>query len=188
MKLADWARKNGISYLTAWRWFNEGKMPVPCIQAKTGTILVTTDDNFISRKTAIYTRVSSQDQKQDLDRQVGRVLEYANKNKLSVDKTVKEIGSGLNGKRTKLKKLLSDKNVTKIIIEHKDRLARFGVDYIESALNSRGCELIVVDDSEMKDDLVQDMVDLLTSLCARFYGKRSAKNRAKKAMEAIENG
>ena len=62
---------------------------------------------------------------------------------------------------------------------------RFGAEYVESALAAQGRKLIVVDPSEVKDDLVQDMIEVLTSFCARLYGRRSAKNKAKKAIEAI---
>ena len=70
-------------------------------------------------------------------------------------------------------------------VEHRDRLMRFGAEYVESALAAQGRKLIVVDPSEVKDDLVQDMIEVLTSFCARLYGRRSAKNKAKKAIEAI---
>jgi predicted site-specific integrase-resolvase len=73
-----------------------------------------------------------------------------------------------------------------IVVEHRDRLARFGSEYIEAALNATGRRLIVVDAGEMKDDMVQDMIDVLTSFCARLYGRRSAKNRAIRALEALK--
>ena len=82
-------------------------------------------------------------------------------------------------------KLLSDPTVTVIIVEHRDRLMRFGAEYVESALAAQGRKVIVVDPGEVKDDLVQDMIEVLTSFCARLYGRRSARNKAKKALEAI---
>lgn len=185
MKLADWARQEGICYRTAHRWFQAGTLPIESIQLPTGTILVTVEP----RKTnniAIYARVSSSGQKEDLERQLGRLIEYASQNNITVVKSVSEIGSGLNGKRRKLLKLLRDTEIDGILVEHKDRLARFGVEYFEALLGASGRRLIVANESEMKDDLVQDMVDLLTSMCARLYGRRSAKNRAKRAMKAIK--
>jgi len=71
-------------------------------------------------------------------------------------------------------------------VEHRDRLMRFGYEYVESALKAQGRQLIVVDESELQDDLVQDMIEVLTSFCARLYGRRSAKNKAKKALAAIQ--
>ena len=82
-------------------------------------------------------------------------------------------------------KLLADPEVSAVVVEHRDRLMRFGAEYVESALAAQGRMLVVVDPSEVKDDLVQDMIEVLTSFCARLYGRRSAKNKAKKAIEAI---
>jgi predicted site-specific integrase-resolvase len=130
--------------------------------------------------------VSSADQKSDLDRQVIRLVEFANDNGLQVDLTVVEIGSGLNGHRKKLAKLLMDSDVSVIVVEHRDRLARFGFEHLVNALASAGRKILVADKEEMKDDLVQDMLDVLTSFCARLYGRRGAKNKAQKALAAIE--
>ena len=138
-------------------------------------------------KAAIYARVSSADQKADLDRQVARLLEFANSKGLAVAKAVTEIGSGLNGHRKKLMQLLANPEITTIIVEHRDRLVRFGFEYIEAALMAQGRKILVMEPGEVKDDLVQDMVEVLTSFCARLYGRRSAKNRVKRAMEAIQN-
>ena len=186
MKLSTWAKKQGISYKTAWRWFKEGKLPVIAEQTKTGTILIK-DESACSKSVAIYARVSSSDQKKDLDQQIARLVLYANKNGWAVIHTVTEIGSGLNGHRPKLMKLLTNSNIKIILVEHRDRLMRFGAEYVESALAAQGRKLIVADVSELKDDLVQDMIEVLTSFCARLYGRRSAKNKAKKALETIQN-
>ncbi len=186
MKLSEWARKQGISYRTAWRWFKEGKLPVPVEQTPTGTILLKEPTSEFNQ-VAIYARVSSSDQKNDLDRQISRLLQYANSQKWAVAKTVTEIGSALNGHRPKLKRLLSDPSIKTIIIEHNDRLMRFGFEFLEAALAAEGRKLVVVDSSKVKDDLVQDMIEVLTSFCARLYGRRSAKNRAKRALQCIQN-
>jgi len=93
----------------------------------------------------------------------------------------------LNGHRPKLKKLLTNSSIKIILVEHRDRLMRFGAEYVEAALQAQGRRLIVADAAELKDDLVQDMIEVLTSFCARLYGRRSAKNRAKKALETIQN-
>ena len=188
MKLADWARQQGISYRTAHRWFQAGTLPIASEQLPTGTILVKANAEEI-RKTnniAIYARVSSSGQKEDLERQLGRLVTYASQNNINIVKSVSEIGSGLNGKRKKLISLLRDTDIDGILVEHKDRLSRFGVEYFEALLDASGRKLIVANESEMKDDLVQDMVDLLTSMCARLYGRRSAKNKARRAIKAIE--
>jgi len=186
MKLSEWARLQGISYRTAWRWFKDGTLPVPAEQTLPGTILIK-DTTSELNQAAIYARVSSPDQKNDLDRQISRLVQFANSQKLVVKKAVTEIGSALNGHRLKLKQLLSDPTIKIIIVEHNDRLMRFGFEFLEAVLSAQGRRLMVVDKDEVKNDLVQDMIEVLTSLCARLYGRRSAKNRAKRALKYIQN-
>jgi predicted site-specific integrase-resolvase len=140
----------------------------------------------IKTNAVLYARVSSADQKPDLDRQLARLVTFAGQEGLTVQGTVVEIGSGLNGSRSKLIKLLSDSSVATIVVEHRERLARFGSKYIEAALASAGRRIVIVDPKEVNNDLVQDMIDVLTSFCARLYGKRSAKNKAIKAFEATK--
>jgi len=183
MKLAEWAKQQGVSYKTAYRWFRSGILPVPCRQLPTGTILVEPPKET-SRTVVLYARVSSADQKTDLDRQLARLVRYADDSKMVIGGTITEIGSGLNGKRPKLIRALKDRTVGTILVEHRDRLARFGSEYIEAALQANERRLVIVDKTEMKDDLVQDMIDVLTSFCARLYGRRAAKNRAERAMKA----
>ena len=182
MKLSAWAKRQGISYRAAWNQFHKGQLPVPAKQLPTGTIVI--EDPDVAEKVVIYARVSSHDQKNDLDGQVARCLKFAAQKHLKVDDSVTEIGSGMNGSLKKLVKLLRDPTVTHIIVEHRDRLMRFGGDFVEAALGGRGAKLVVVDDSERDDDLVQDMISIMTSFCARLYGRRSARNRAQKAVTA----
>jgi putative resolvase len=122
--------------------------------------------------------VSSAGQKDDLKRQAGRVVAACGEQGISVDRVVSEVGSGLNGNRPKLRKLLVDPQVTTIAVEHRDRLACFGVEHLESALAATGRRVVVLSPEELKDDLVRDMVDVLTSMCAGLYGRRSARKRA----------
>ena len=196
MKLVDWARRQGISYKTAWRWVKDDAMPVPWRQMPGGTILADAPIDDSPAAVALYARVSSHDQRGDLDRQLARLSQYAAQQELHVVESVGEVGSGLNGKRRKLLRLLSDAKIGGIVVEHRDRFARFGSagsrascatpalghpwpsEYLEAALAASGRRLIVVDSSEMNDDLVHDMIAVLTSFCARLYGRRSARNRA----------
>jgi predicted site-specific integrase-resolvase len=184
MKLSAWAKANGLTYKTAWRMWRDGKLPIPAEQLATGTVIVHPPETPSAVAVALYARVSGADQKADLERQLGRLADYASREKLTVARSVSEIGSGLNGHRAKIMRLLADPQMQTIVVEHRDRLARFGSEYIEAALTASGRRLVVVDQSEMKDDLVQDMVDVLTSFCARLYGRRAAKNRAAKALAA----
>lgn len=153
-------------------------MPVPWRQMPGGTILVDAPPNESPAAVALYARVSSHDQRSDLDRQLARLSQYAAEHDLHVVESVAEVGSGLNGKRRKLLRLLADARIGAVVVEHRDRFARFGSEYLEAALAASGRKLIVVDSAEMNDDLVQDMIAVLTSFCARLYGRRSARNRA----------
>lgn len=182
MKLSDWARANGISYKTAWLWWKKGQLPVPARQLPSGTILVDVPEKMGA---VLYARVSSADQKADLDRQVARLASFAAENGIKVAKVVAEVGSGLNGHRKGLISVLRSPEYGTIIVEHRDRLAQFGSESIEAALAASGRRLIVMEPDEVKDDLVQDMIDVLTSFCARLYGRRSARRRAEKAMQAV---
>jgi predicted site-specific integrase-resolvase len=128
--------------------------------------------------------VSSADRKADLDGQVSRVTAWATGQGIPVDRVVTEIGSALNGKRRKFLALLRDQSVTMIAVEHRDRFARFGAEYVEAALSAQGRKLLVADPAEIDDDLVRDVTEILTSLCARLYGRRAAANRAARAVAA----
>ena len=136
----------------------------------------------------VYARVSSGDQKEDLDRQVGRVVEWATQQGCRPDEVVKEIGSGLNGNRRRLRRLIADHTVGTVMVEHRERLCRFGFEYVEAALAGRGARILVMEDNEMEDDLVRDVTEVMTSLCARLYGRRSARRRAERALAAAQEG
>jgi putative resolvase len=184
VKLAAWARANGVHPQTAYRWFRQGRMPVPARRLPSGTILVEVagSDRVPDQGTVLYARVSAHDQRAELNRQVARLSAWAAGNGIGVAEVVTEVGSGLNGRRPKLARLLADPTVTMIVVEHRDRLARFGVEHLEAALAAQGRRLVVVDPSEATDDLVGDMIDVLTSFCARLYGRRGARNRALRAV------
>jgi predicted site-specific integrase-resolvase len=104
---------------------------------------------------------------------------------LAVDRVVTEVGSALNGHRKKFLALLRDPSVSTIVVEHRDRFARFGADYVEATLTAQGRRLLVADPAEVDDDLVRDVTEILTSLCARLYGRRAAADRARRAVEAV---
>ena len=112
------------------------------------------------------------------------VVTWAAGRHLAVDRVVTEVGSALNGHRKKFLALLRDPVVTTIVVEHRDRFARFGAEYVEAALAAQGRRLLVVDPVEVDDDLVGDVTEILTLLCARLYGRRPPANRARRAVEA----
>ncbi len=143
--------------------------------------------SLTASRVVLYARVSSHDQRGDLDRQVARLTEWATSQGMVVAEVVTEVGSGMNGRRKKLERLLADPTATIIVVEHRDRLARFGVEHLESALSAQGRRVVVVDSSEMDEDLVRDMTEVLTSFCARLYGRRGARNRAEKALRCAKH-
>jgi putative resolvase len=187
VKLSEWAERNGVHYQTAWLWAKEGRMPVPVVQTPSGTWLVTEPEPEAQGRVVAYCRVSSADQKPDLDRQVGRVVQGATALGLVVAEVVTEVGSGLNGRRRKLHRVLSDPTASVLVVEHRDRLARFGVEHLEAALAASGRRLVAGDAEETTSDLVRDITEVLTSMCARLYGQRAAKNRAARAI-AVATG
>lgn len=188
MKLSDWAKKQGIHYNTAYRWFYEGNLPVKSFKTKTNTIMVEEDNfNNIEQKVCIYCRVSSHDKKQDLIRQVERCEEYCRSKGYSISKIYKEIASGMNDNRKKFWKMIDDNN-TIIVIENKDRLTRFGFNYIEKLGNKCGIKLEVLNqDHEDETDLIKDMISIVTSFCCRLYGARRGQNKAKRMKEVIHD-
>ena len=101
---------------------------------------------------------------------------------MAVAEVVVEVGSGMNGKRRRLARLLADVTATTVVVEHRDRLARFGAGHLQAALSAQGRRIVVVDAGEVDDDLIRDMTEVLTSFCARLYGRRGARNRAVKAL------
>ena len=141
-KLSVWAKENGVHYRTAMVWLHEGKLPVPVERTPGGhyrdvTAPTPTPSSAVGRS-VLYARVSSHDPKDDLTRQMDRLRSFASGLGLQDVDVVEEIGSGLNGKRPKLLKVLSDPAVQRIVVEHRDRMARFGVEYIEASLKAQG--------------------------------------------------
>ncbi len=171
--------------MTAWRWWRDGRLPVPVHQTPSGTIIVEVPP-APSGRTIVYARVSSSDQARDLDRQVARITAWATKQGYVLSEVVTEIGSGLNGKRRKLLRLLADPRASTILVEHRDRLARFGTEALNAAFAAHGRRIVVVDPDETADDLLRDMIEVLTSFCARLYGRRGARHRALAALRSAK--
>ncbi len=185
MKLSEWAKQQGLTYKGAWKMFHAGQLPLRAEQLPTGTIIVHPAEAK-PQGVALYARVSSADQKADLDRQLARLSQYAAEQRLLVVESVREVGSGLNGHRRSMLKLLSNPQVSAIVVEHRERLMCFGFEYVEAALVAHGRRLIVMEPDEMTDDSVRDLHEVIVSMCARLYGERSARKRAQKALDAMQ--
>ena len=189
MKLSVYAHEVGISYRTAFRWFKSGK--IQGRQMDTGTLLITepiSAPQTVERpmKVAIYTRVSAAENKDNLDGQAIRLRDYCAAKGYPVTRVVKEIGSGVNDTRPKLLKLLTDPSVNLIVVEHKDRLTRFGYHYIEQLLKMQDRRIEVINLAENgKEDLIQDFVSIVTSFCARLYGQRRSKRKTERLIAEL---
>ena len=158
---------------------------MPAVRVNSRSVLVTPDAVTASAAAGglgLYARVSSHDQKPDLDRQVARLAAWAAQSGQAVARVEAEVGSGMNGARSKVRRLLADPRVRTVVVEHRDRLGRMNTELVEAALSAHGRRLVVLDPAEVEDDLVRDMTEILTSFCARLYGRRSARNRAEKAL------
>ncbi len=185
MNLTEWAHAQGIHVQTAYRWYREGTLPVPV--RKVGRLILVSPETATeaARETegaGLYARVSSHDQESGLDGQVARLSAGAAEAGLAVVRVEAEVGSGVDGSRAKVRRLLADPAVTVVAVEHRDRLGRMNTELVEAALSAHNRRLVVLDTSEVTDDLVRDMVEVLTWFCGRLYGRRSARNRALKAL------
>jgi putative resolvase len=191
MKLKDYAKASGVCYKTAWRWFKAGQLSA--YQMPTGTIIVNLPQPSAlptkpQQTIAIYARVSSSENKSNLDSQATRLVHYCESRGYQIAYVVKEIGSGLNDKRKKLEKLLNNPEVQKIVVEHKDRLTPFGFHYIDTLLKLQGRSIEVVNHTEdEKEEIVQDFVSIISSFCARLYGQRRSKRKTEELLRSLNN-
>ena len=188
------AKKLGVSKMTVLRWIKSGKLEAHRIgkeyrvpESEIKRIL----EGKIPDKVIIYARVSSRDQKEDLERQVEYLKNYCSSKGYQVAKIITDISSGLNENRKGLKqlfKLIESGEVTKVIITYRDRLTRFGFKYLEQYFNSHGVEIEVIFDDEEKTpekELVEDLLAIVTSFAGKLYGARSHKK--KRLVEAVKN-
>lgn len=194
MKLSSYAKKLGIHYNTAYRLFKRGQ--IKGYQLPTGTAIIEEPVEKAvmydpaDQQVAVYARVSSRENKKNLDTQAERLITWCNAQGWSVASVVKECGSGINDQRPKFLALLSTPQIHRIVVEHKDRASRFGVTYIQTLLAMQGRELVVVDTADTaQDDLMGDFVAIITSFAARLYGRRRAKRKTEQVLAALkENG
>jgi putative resolvase len=185
IKLSEWARLHDYTYRGAYNVYQRGDIVGE--QTQSGTILIEVDEteNTKPEYNVVYTRVSSSENKSNLESQAERVSQFCNAKGWIVHDVVKECASGLNDQRPKLQKILKESKATRIIVEHKDRLTRFGFEYIKTLFDG---EIIVINEvKEDETDLMQDFVSLVTSFCARLYGKRRSKRKTEKLIEELTN-
>jgi len=185
MKLSVYAKKQGISYTTAWRMWKTGKLDA--YQLPTGTVIVRDEQPAQPNKVAVYARVSSTENKANLDSQAERLVGFCLARGWQVSQIVKEYGSGVNDQRPRFLTLLADPAITHIVVEHKDRASRFGVAYIQTLLNVQGRELVIANEAATdEDDLMGDFVAIITSFTARLYGRRRSKRKTNLVLERLK--
>jgi predicted site-specific integrase-resolvase len=191
MKLSSYARKLGIHYNTAYRMFKRGQ--IAGYQLPTGTVIIeepveqTGARSAKQQVVAVYARVSSSENKKNLDTQAERLISWCNAQGWGVSRVVKECGSGINDQRPKFLALLANREMSKIVVEHKDRPSRFGVAYIQTLLAMQDRELVIVNTADTEEsDLMGDFVAIITAFAARLYGRRRAKRKTQQVLAALQ--
>lgn len=182
----------GVHRNTLYNWRQKGLIknyPTPTgkVRYEESEILKLVRDK--EDKTAIlYSRVSSSKQKDDLIRQADRIRNWAVENGFSIVSEYSEVGSGLNSKRKKINCALDDirnGKASNLIVEHNDRLTRFGFEFIEKFCNEFGCKIVIIEDSGVKEDIVKDLIDIIVCFSSKLYGKRSSVNKVKNIVESL---
>lgn len=188
-KLSQYAKRHSVTYRTAWNRFKAGKIQGATIKENTSLILVPVEDAGIApdkNKVAIYCRVSSSENKSNLVSQAERLTSFAIAKGYTIVSVVKEIGSGVNDSRKKLQALLQDDSWGTLLVEHKDRLTRFGFNYFTILLENSGRKIEVVNQAEdNSSDLMQDLVSVIYSFSARMYGLRRSKRKTEEIIKCL---
>ena len=188
MKLSQYAKQVGVTYRTAFRWWQNGD--IKGYQLPSGTIVVTQGEEPQARpegQVAIYARVASHEPRANLDRQAERLEDYCAAKGYQVSKVVKEIGSGVNDNRAKFLALLENQQVRTIVVEQKDRATRFGFRYLDTLLKGQGRTIEVVNLAEHnREELLADLVSIVCSFAARLYGQRRAKRKTEANVKQLQ--
>jgi len=186
--IGDAAKALGVSITTLRRWEVEGRLvPDRTVGRQRRYDLAKLKPEMFhaapqERKTIAYARVSSHDQKEDLERQK-QVLElYCAKQGWTFE-VIADLGSGMNYNKKGLKRLLDeiiDGKVGRLVIAHKDRLLRFGAELVFAICEAKGVEVLIINkgvDTTFEEDLAKDVLEIITVFSARLYGSRSRKNQ-----------
>lgn len=179
VKLSEYAKIKGVGYRTIWNRYKNNLINNAFRDESNRVYVDITEYNNDDKKTILYARVSSNDRKNSLNEQLNRIENYAKINGFNVIKSFKEIASGMNDNRTILNNVFDYKeDWNYLIVENKDRLTRFGFNYIEKLLKKQGKQIIVVNNIENdKEDLMKDLISVIYSFSARMYGLRRKKNK-----------
>jgi predicted site-specific integrase-resolvase len=190
LKPREFIKLIGIRYQTLWNWIQKGK--INAIKTPTGKYIINRSEliklNFykpkiVSKLNIIYARVSNTKQKDDLGRQIERLTKFCSANNILVNETFSEIGSGMNFDRLKFNKILQlilDKQVNKIIIEHKDRFCRFGFELFENLSKLYNFEFIITCNDPLhiesfENELTNDLISIIHHFSMKLYSNRRQK-------------
>lgn len=194
IKVSEYAKRMSLHIRTVYRYYHSGKIQ-GYQDDVTGTIFILNPfkkevEASLNATVVLYARVSSSENKDNLDKQLDRLRLYANAKGYQVVKEIKEIGSGLNDNRAKLNNLLKNDldTFSILLVEHKDRLTRFGFNYIDIMLKTHNKKLEVINlvDND-REDLVQDFISVITSFCARVYGQTRSKRKTEALIKGLED-
>lgn len=188
-KPKEFSEMLNVSVKTLQRWDNQGVLPAYrnpkgrryYTEEQYKEYMGIQEENKVG-KVVIYTRVSNPGQKDDLENQVEFLKTFANARGMIVDEVIKDIGSGLNYKRKQWNKLIDscmERNISTIIIAHKDRFVRFGYDWFEEFLRKMGVEIMIVNNEKLspQEELVQDLISIIHVFSCRIYGLRKYKKK-----------
>lgn len=183
----------GVTTQTLRNWDNSGKIKSTRTEGNQRRVPLSEVERLQGHqgRTIIlaYCRCSTHKQKDNLERQVGRVLEYSTSTGL-IPELYKDIGSGLNENRRQFKRLLgrlADNDINTVVVEYKDRLSRYGFGTFESYCTSLGVKVVVMEDRESREfeqEFSEDIVALIASFSARLYGRRGGRARKKNAIKS----
>lgn len=188
LRLSEAAELLGVSTQTLRTWTNNGKLKEVRTEGNQRRIPVSEVERLIGKDAVscdvvlVYARCSTQKQSENLERQVGRLLEHACNEGLKTE-LYKDIGSGLNENRKSFKKLLKrlgDPDVKSVLVEYKDRICRYGFETFRAYCETLGVEVLVLCDDEPKEfeqEFAEDVIALVTSFSARLYGRRGGRKK-----------
>lgn len=193
IKIGEAAKLLGVSVQALRNWEMEGKI-MPSHRTPGGQRMYDLSQllgvNDLSSPTIAYARVSSSDQKEDLERQHAVLEAFCNKNGWQTE-IIKDLGSGMNYNKKGLLHLLElivQGEMSRLVITHKDRLLRFGGEIIFRICELKGIEVVIINKGEQpsfEEELTRDVMEIMTVFCAKLYGRRS--HKSKKMAEEIEN-
>ena len=193
VKIGEAAKILGVNPQTLRRW-EEGGVIQPAQRTPKGTRLYSLQEllgvNDLAYPTIAYARVSSSDQKEDLERQHAVLEAFCNKNGWQTE-IIRDLGSGMNYNKKGLGHLLElivRGQMSRLVITHKDRLLRFGAEIVFRICELKGIEVVIINKGEQptfEEELTRDVMEIMTVFCAKLYGRRS--HKSKKMAEEIEN-